>query len=168
MCECVLMTASETVSKTRCNGGAIALTFGFGVLLGGVAGILIAIGSYFVSELTRNNAIASPSLLMSVMFSATGGTFFGFVAAIGAAVALLVADFRLKRSRLVQALIAGIGATLPCIGLLVYMEQLGTTVDYAGSIWIFLLVFASAYGLMAIRAGKHKVAVPPAVHGAHA
>lgn len=150
------MTANEAASRTNCSVGDIVLTFALGVLLGATAGVVLAVGSHFIHEFTTSNAIATQSLLVSIVMSAIGGTLFGFIAAIGAVVALLVGDFRLNRSRWAQALIAGIGATLPSIALVVFIEQQGAMVDYMGTIWVFALVFISAFALMMIRAANHK------------
>ena len=93
--------------------------------------------------------------MVSIMFSLFGGIVFGFMSSAGAAVALWVVDSHLKRSRVVQGIIAGIGAVLPGVGLLAILGQTAS-IDFSGTLALLIYVFASAFALMVMRSTDHR------------
>ncbi|WP_134426019.1 hypothetical protein [Cryobacterium sp. TmT3-12] len=125
-----------------------------GIALGPVAGAVIAIGSYVLHDLFSTNGYQQ-TLMVSVMFCVFGGILFGFVSSVGAALALLIVDWRLRRSRFVQGAVAAAGAVVPAIGLFVYIGQNGTGGFQAALLWL-AVIFTSAFALMVFRAKKHR------------
>lgn len=84
-----------------------------------------------------------------------GGILFGFVSSAGATLALLIVDWRLRRSRFVQGAIAGAGALVPAIGLFVYIGQYATGGFQAAPL-LLAVVFTCAFALTVFRAKKHR------------
>ena len=154
LCNGVHMTVHPPVAHARCKPGAVAGTFSMGIALGPVAGAVIAIGSYVLHGLFSPNDFQQ-TLMVSVMFCVFGGIVFGFVSSVGAALALLIVDWRLRRSRFVQGAIAGAGALVPAIGLFVYIGQYATGGFQAAPL-LLAVVFTCAFALMVFRAKKHR------------
>lgn len=148
------MTVHESLSHEVCKPGAVAGTLSMGIALGAVSGAVIAIVSHVAQEQSTSSA-ASQSLMASLMFTVFGGIVFGLASGIGAALALLVVDSRLRRSRFVQGAVAGVGALVPAIGVLLYIAQTAS-VDVLGIIPLFAFIFISAFALMVLRSKKHR------------
>ena len=148
------MTVHPPLPYARCKPGAVAGTFSMGIALGPVAGAAIAIGSYFLHGLFSPNDFQQ-TLMVSVMFCVFGGIVFGFVSSVGAALALLIVDWRLRRPRFVQGAIAGSGAVVPAIGLFVYIGQYGTG-GFQTALLCLSVIFVCPFALMVLRAKKHR------------
>lgn len=154
LCNGVHMTVHPPLPHARCKPGAVAGTFSMGIALGPVVGAVIAIGSSFLHGLFSPNDFQQ-TLMVSVMFCVFGGILFGFVSSVGAALALLIVDWRLRRSRFVQGAIAGAGALVPAIGLFVYIGQYATGGFQAAPL-LLAVVFTCAFALVVFRAKKHR------------
>jgi len=137
-----------------CDPGAILLTIVLGVCFGLVSSVVWAVVDHVIYAIA-NPGVAVPFIGLGVYLAVVGGLLLSSVAVVGAAVALAVVDHRLKSSRFVQGGIAGVGAALAGLGLLV---NLGPTVvlDGGGTAGILVFVAAAAFALMCIRASAHK------------
>ena len=147
-------TLSQRQTAT-CDPGAVLLTMVLGVGFGLVSSVLWAVVGRVIYA-NSNPSVALPFFGLELYIAVVGGLLLSSVAVVGAAVALAVADHRLTFSRFVQGGIAGTGAALAALGLLVY---LGPTIvlDGGGAASLLAAVAASSCGLMWIRASAHKI-----------
>ncbi|TFC54527.1 MULTISPECIES: hypothetical protein [unclassified Cryobacterium] len=130
------------------------MTMVLGVCFGLVSSVVWAVVGHVINA-NANPGLAAPFIGLELYLAVVGGLLLSSVAVVGAAVALAIADHHLKSSRLVQGGIAGVGAALAGLGLLVY---LGPTIvlDGGGAAGILVFVAAASCGLMCIRASAHK------------
>ena len=152
-----MRTLSEQ-DEVVCNPGAVVFTMFLGICLGVASVVVFAIGSHLAAALA-NPRVAAPSLMVELMFSTFGALLFSVAAVFGASLTLGILDHRLQHSRVVQGIIAGVGAVLPGIGLFAYFGQT-TAVGFGGIIGILTFVAGASYTLMYIRSRAHTSSGP--------
>lgn len=123
------------------------------VCLGVASAAALALGSHLAAALA-NPQVAAPSLMVELMLSTFGGLVFSVAAVVGASLVLWIIDHRLQRSRVVQGVIAGIGALLPGLGLFAYLGQTAA-IGIGGVAGILAFVAVASFTLMYIRSSAH-------------
>ncbi|TFB59978.1 hypothetical protein E3O47_14210 [Cryobacterium sp. TMT2-17-1] len=141
-----------------CNPEAVVFTMLLRVILGVASAAALATGAHLVAALAHPQ-VAAPSLMVELMLSTFGGLVFSLAAVVGASLALWIIDHRLQRPRVVQGVIAGIGAVLPGLGLFAFLGQTAT-VGFGGAASILAFVAVASFTLMYIRSNAHTSSGP--------
>ena len=152
------MGALSERETTTCNPGAVVLTMVLGIFIGVISSIVLAVGGHALNAMA-NPGVASPSIVSELILTTFIGLLFSLAATAGAAVALGIADHRLRYSRFVQGGIAGLGAVVSGLGIFALLGQTATLYP-VGVAGVLAFVAVSAFGLMCARANAHTSTVP--------
>ena len=138
-----------------CDPGAVVFTMFLGVCLGVASAAVLAIGSHIVAAIT-NPDVAAPPLMVELMVSTFGGFLLSVTVGIGASLAVGILDYRLQHSRIVQGIIASLGAVLAGIGLFAYLGQ-AVGIGFGGRIGILTFIAGASFMLTYIRSRAHRL-----------
>lgn len=146
--------------RFACDPEAIAVTMLLGLTIGVTGSVAVALGSHLLYPLTHPG-VAQPALWLEVYVSTLFGLLFSLAGVLGAAGAVAVAGRRLRATRSRQAAVAAAGAVLAVVVAVASVSPAFTIAadGFAATISL-VLVAASAFGLMLIRASAHTMPRP--------
>jgi MFS family permease len=133
---------------TVCQFNAVLITMALGVGIGIAAAVTIVLSDHLISAVAHPE-VASPTLSGGLILGTFGAVMSAVAAVVGAAVALAIFDRALRRTRLVQAGTASIGAVGAGLALLAYLGPAVTGGPLLG------LVALTTFALMFFRARTH-------------